>query len=122
MNPVTATSYPQPTRSPVSGLPVRGLMRVRALRARYRGRSGVVSSLGKGRLRPCQELPWLPGDEACPALKGHVGPHSREHYEYTVTKSDEEEEVHRHPREPGREPRELEPPKIRDSRSTPDGC
>src|SRR5262249_10843573 len=108
--------------SPASCLPVRGLMRVRVLRARYRGRSGVVSSLGKGRLGPCQELPWIPGDEARPALKSHVGPHPREHYEYTVTKSDEEKEVHGHPREPGGEPGELEPPKIRHSRSTPDGC
>src|SRR5262249_47826623 len=79
-------------------------------------------SLGKGRLGPCQELPWIPGDEARPALKSHVGPHPREHYEYTVTKSDEEKEVHGHPREPGGEPGELEPPKIRHSRSTPDGC
>src|SRR5215831_12217963 len=86
--------------SPASCLSVCGLRRVRVLWAWYRGRSGVVSRLGMGRLGPCQELSWIPSDEACPALKGHVGPHPREHYEYTVTKSNQEEEVYGHPREP----------------------
>lgn len=94
---------------------------MRLSRAEYRGGGGAVSCLGKGCLGTWQELPWIAGDEACPTLKGYIGPYPGQHHEHTITKPDEEEEVNGHPGKPGEEPGKLEPSKIRYCCSAPNG-
>ena len=96
-----------------SRLRVLAFLRVRVVRAGYGGSTRAVLHPGSGILRSGQELPGTPGDEACPTLKGHVGPGPGEDHEHAVAKPDEKKDVNAHPGEPGGESGERQPPEIR---------
>jgi len=81
-----------------------------------RGRIGNrLSCAGR---RPTRQV-RAPGDQAGAALVGNVRPRPLDKYQDPIAKADKEEDVNKEPRKPGNEPRDMDLPKLRDTRGPP---